>query len=61
MAVLLVFGIAPRAVAIYESFGDSDSERREVLEQVLVAANLRRIAEVDNRWRQVARRGGGSS
>jgi hypothetical protein len=56
-----VFGIAPRAVAIYESFGDSDSERREVLEQVLVAANLRRIAEVDNRWRQVARRGGGSS
>lgn len=61
MAVLLVFGLAPRAVAIYDSFGDTDSERREVLEQVLVEAHLRRIAEVDNRWRRLARRGRGGS
>jgi hypothetical protein len=59
--VLLVFGLAPRAVAIYESFGDNDAERREALELVLDEANRRRLAELDNRWRRVARRGGGSS
>lgn len=61
MAVLLVFGLAPRAVAIFESFGDTDAERREVLELVLDEANRRRLAECDNRWRRIARRGGGSS
>ena len=61
MAVLLVFGLSPRALAIFESFGDSDAERREVLETVLDEANRRRIAECDNRFRRLARRGGGSS
>lgn len=61
MAVLLVFGLGDRAVAIFESFGDTDAERREVLEQVLVDAHLRRLAEVNNRFRRIARRGGGAS
>lgn len=55
MAVLLVFGISARAVAIFDSFGDTDIERREALEQVLVDAHLRRLAEVDNRMRRIAR------
>lgn len=61
MAVLLVFGLGARAVAIFESFGDTDIERREVLEQVLADAHRRRLAEVDSRMRRIARRGGGAS
>lgn len=58
--MLLVFGLAPRAVAIFESFGNTDRERREALELVLDEAHLRRIADCDNRWRRVSRRGGGA-
>jgi hypothetical protein len=61
LAVLLVFGLGARAVAIFESFGDTDVERREVLERVLADAHLRRLAEVDRRMRRIARRGGGAS
>jgi hypothetical protein len=58
---LLVFGLGARAVAIYESFGDTDAERRQVLEQVLDEAHLRRLAEVDNRYRRLWRSGRGAS
>lgn len=61
MAVLLVFGVSVRTVAIVESFGDTDIERREVLERVLDEANRKRLAEVDNRMRRIARRGQGSA
>lgn len=57
MAVLLVFGVSVRTVAIVESFGDSDAERREVLERVLDEANRKRLVEVDNRMRRIARGG----
>lgn len=61
MAVLLVFGLGDRALQIFESFGDTDAERREVLEHVLDEAHLRRIAQVNNRARLLSRRGGGGS
>ncbi len=61
MAVLLVFGVSVRSIAIFESFGDSDVERREVLEQVLDEAHRKRLVEVDNRMRRLARRGQGSA
>lgn len=61
MAVLLVFGLGDRAVAIYESFGDTDVERRVELERVLVDVHRRRLADVDSRMRRIARRGGGAS
>lgn len=55
MAVLLVFGVNVRTIAIVESFGDTDAERREVLERVLDEAHRKRLAEVDNRMRRLAR------
>lgn len=55
MAVLLVFGVSARTVAIVESFGDDDRERREVLERVLDEVHRKRLVEVDNRMRRIAR------
>jgi len=55
LAVLLVFGVSARTVAIVESFGDDDRERREVLERVLDEVHRKRLVEVDNRMRRIAR------
>lgn len=60
MAVLLIMNISARAVAVFESLGDTARERRRALERLLDDAHIKRLREVDEKYRRIARSGGGA-